>query len=410
VLSAEHGLHHTNQYSLYKIVLHRVLTDPRRTLHPRNAGLFFIPYDLGHDAAMRAGGPNVWPNHCRDAAGIAERLNQSVFFRRSNGRDHVLVVSINFGMNFYMHEVCMKFLSGICQECIKISIDDYSFLFGGKFDHMKGQSMEVLKQSRGVNWRAVPFPSDVHWHRGMVHPYPWASRHTRRFLVAYGGSTASYYRRSEKIRGALARQCDDRPALCVRKSYGAGRAFDALDHDNGTSIHTILNQSVFCLNPPGDLPTRKGLFDAILLGCIPVTFNPLTASVMYTWNWNESLWKSVIVELKHDDVVKRHFNIVDYLSNLVANDPNFVSKRQTLISDHASRLQYSMAESPVLPPPPRNPNTTSEAEFAAAEAAFVAAQGPPDAYTVVMQGIVDTIAGLHSGLREGSIPDCGFQC
>jgi hypothetical protein len=410
VRSADHGLYHTNQYSLYKIVLHRVLTDPRRTLQPRSAGLFFIPYDLGHDAAMRPGGPNVWPNHCRDAAAVAERLNQSVFFQRSKGRDHVLVVSINFGMNFYMHEVCMKFLSGICQECIKISIDDYSFLFGGKFSNLKGQSMDVLRQSRGVNWRAVPFPADVHWHRGMARPYPWASSHTRRFLVAYGGSTASYYRRSEKIRNALARQCDDRPNLCVRKSYGAGRAFDAVDQNNGTSIHSILNQSVFCLNPPGDLPTRKGLFDAILLGCIPVTFNPLTASAMYTWHWSESLWKSVIVELKHDDVVRRDFNIVDFLSNLVSRDPSFVTKRQKLISEHASRLQYSLAEPPVFPPPPRNPNTTSEAEFATAHAAFLAAQGPPDAYTLAMQGIMDTVAGLNDGQRQGSIPDCGFQC
>lgn len=410
VISPDHGLYHTNQYSLYKIFLHRVLTDPRRTLLPRAAGLFFIPYDLGHDAAMRPGGPNVWPNHCRGAADIAERLNQSLFFQRSKGRDHVLIVSINFGMNFYLHEVCMKFLSEICQECVKISIDDYSFLYGDQFAHLKGRSMEVLKQSRGVNWRAAPFPADVHWHRAMVRPYPWESSHARPFFVGYGGSTSSYSRRSEKLRGALARQCDERPLLCARKSYGTGRNFDAVDRSNGTSIHSILNHSVFCLNPPGDLPTRKGLFDAILLGCIPVTFNTLTASAMYTWHWSESLWNSVLVELKYEDAMKPNFNIVDYLANLVAKDPDFVPSRRKLIRQHASKLQYSLAEPPVLSPPPRTDNSTSEAEFAASHAAAIAALGPPDAYSVAMQGVMDTVAGLNAGTREGSIPACGFDC
>jgi len=41
---------------------------------------------------------------------------------------------------------------------------------------------------------------------------------------------------------------------------GIGAAFPQL-----TYLH-----STFCLTPPGDGPTRKGLFDAMLFGCIPV--------------------------------------------------------------------------------------------------------------------------------------------
>lgn len=33
-----------------------------------------------------------------------------------------------------------------------------------------------------------------------------------------------------------------------------------------------MSQSTFCLQPPGDSPTRKGFFDSLLLGCIPVIF------------------------------------------------------------------------------------------------------------------------------------------
>lgn len=38
------------------------------------------------------------------------------------------------------------------------------------------------------------------------------------------------------------------------------------------AIHTAMSHSRFCLQPPGDSPTRKGFWESIQLGCIPVTF------------------------------------------------------------------------------------------------------------------------------------------
>lgn len=40
------GLFQTNQYSLYKIIIKRALTDPRRTDNPHEASAFLIPYDM----------------------------------------------------------------------------------------------------------------------------------------------------------------------------------------------------------------------------------------------------------------------------------------------------------------------------------------------------------------------------
>ena len=42
----------------------------------------------------------------------------------------------------------------------------------------------------------------------------------------------------------------------------------------------------FCLTPPGDTQTRKSLFDALVMGCIPVWFDRLTAQ--YPWFWTDS--------------------------------------------------------------------------------------------------------------------------
>jgi hypothetical protein len=53
-------------------------------------------------------------------------------------------------------------------------------------------------------------------------------------------------------------------------------------------------QSVFCFQPIGDLPTRKGLFDGLLMGCIPVVFDIQTAENMYTWHWEQAFWEQVL--------------------------------------------------------------------------------------------------------------------
>jgi hypothetical protein len=44
-----------------------------------------------------------------------------------------------------------------------------------------------------------------------------------------------------------------------------------------TSLHRIVKvmaSSTFCAEPPGDTLSRKGLIDAIVLGCIPILFEP----------------------------------------------------------------------------------------------------------------------------------------
>ena len=47
-------------------------------------------------------------------------------------------------------------------------------------------------------------------------------------------------------------------------------------------VHAL---STFCLTPPGDSPTRKGFWDALLVGCVPVVF--LNASRSNVWAFSE---------------------------------------------------------------------------------------------------------------------------
>ena len=366
--------------------------DKARTLRPSEADLFIIPYDFGTDAAFHFH-RGIGPRDCRGAPEIANRLRRSTEFRKGNGSNHVLIISINFGMNHFYTKTCSNFLSGVCQNCIKLSIDDYSFLFGNTELHAsQKRSLDGLKSGRGVNWRSMPFPSDVHWSSRMKRPYPWESEHSRDILVSYIGSNMSYNNKARRLRLALVKQCNEKPRLCHWLYYGsstdlASRDFSSVNVKDGASVHDIMRRSVFCLTPMGDLPTRKGLFDSILLGCIPVVFNPLSASVMYTWHWSEKLWKDVLVEFyDRGQIFYAGLNIIDTLHDMFVHNSSVVTAKQQLIRENAFRLQYSLIEDSKIERP------------------------EPDAFDVTLHQILDTVRGVGSGERVGSIPECGFAC
>jgi len=37
--------------------------------------------------------------------------------------------------------------------------------------------------------------------------------------------------------------------------------------------------------PGGDFPTRKGVLDALQAGCVPITFQLVTAQRQWAWHW-----------------------------------------------------------------------------------------------------------------------------
>lgn len=99
-----------------------------------------------------------------------------------------------------------------------------------------------------------------------------------------------------RLRGSIVHYCELHPSVCAHNSYGLNGTRFSFKVDGHNPLELSL-KSVFCFQPIGDLMTRKGLFDSILLGCIPVVFDPLTAEVMYTWHWEEEFWKQVRDEL-----------------------------------------------------------------------------------------------------------------
>jgi len=504
--------HKTSQFALHKIFYERALIDPRRTLNPAEATTFFIPFDIGMHIAFLESNGRMRRSGCPLAEQVERRLSELPYFKRNGGHDHLLVFAVNYNMNYFMNAPkCQHFLR-MCWNCTKLSIDEYLFT-------AKHRMFEA--KNRGINWHAVPFPSDYHYSRlaarlsaastsasqgalsssghhrqlsagtgtgsgsaahekhkkgvGGHHKHhkdemdmrldrdsrkhsvseagkaieenvadiisasggtwspPWdrivpaghdgKHLYTRNTIVSFTGSPRRFNEYSTMMRESLVRMCGDlnNTAHC---SYGHYK------HDLKVSNNELSRRSVFCLQPPGDMPSRKSVFDAILSGCIPVLFHPLTAKYMYEWHWGQSLWEDIAISFDSSEE-NRHLidGTDDFISRLVTmyNDKESVGyedggnsrlvdkantrrvahvlkggrkevrRRQLAMAKVAYQLQYSLIES--------NFNDGGKLEVASRSA-----DGTPneDAYDVAMRHVLAIHAGKEKHDRTSDFVQCSL--
>jgi len=429
------GAFHTDQYQLFSVIYNRILRDPRRTFDPAKATTFVIPYDLGLDAAyykrcVKSTGRCYDFRRCPLAPQVEELLRASPWFQRRGGRDHLLIVGMNYAMDHYIGKPkCKALLGGVCRNCTKVAIDDYSYM------HSADQGIV----DKGDYWHAVPFPADFHWTKEVQTPFPWENTN-RPVLVSYIGTTKSWYNPARRIRGSIVHYCELHPGVCVHQSYGMNGTRDSFKVEGHNPLD-LSAKSVFCFQPIGDLMTRKGLFDSMLQGCIPVVFDVLTAQVMYTWHWEEEYWNEVVVSFLFHPVAFRYFDPVAALIDMYKNNTELVKKKQRLLRERVFELQYSLEGREELNGPLKNkpwfqdyksdleepgkqssnlslhvhknittPPTTATAASVSPStiASWPSRSGKPmrDAYEI----LIDHILGWHSGtepdFRNATVPEC----
>ena len=256
------GAYHTDQYQLFLLIYSRALKDPRRTLDPSKATTFIVPYDFASDAAYYkkcAKSDNICYDFrkCPLAPTVNDLLKASPWHARNHGKDHLLIVGMNYAMNHHIGKPkCKQLLIGACYNCTKIAIDDYSYL----------QSTNAGLLDRGDFWHATPFPADFHWTRYVKGPFPWENR-DRPLLSSYVGSTQSFYGPARRIRQSIAHYCNMHKDICTHQTYGVNGTRHSYKVEGYNPLQVSAN-SVFCFQPIGDLMTRKGLFDSILQVCL----------------------------------------------------------------------------------------------------------------------------------------------
>lgn len=292
ILDASQGLHHTHQYSLFTIFLSSLRVSKYVTADPEEADIFFVPYDLGMDSTTRRSDGALTATNCPMVPQVIELLRTSPYFMRNNGSDHVLIHSINQPMTFFANAHCRS-LYERCMQCIKLSIDTYDadlFPFLRTLPHMSHR------------WFSVPFPANYHLSKEVTHaPWKQVSQNSNYFPSQYGaqrnyricflGSTEVTAKKQRALRQRLVQLCQQRADVCHLETLSS-HSSNVPYHRNASSLHTIgtfnaqthLSRIVdpysrcrLCLSPGGDYPTRKGFLDALLAGCVPVTFQSSSA-------------------------------------------------------------------------------------------------------------------------------------
>jgi len=147
----------------------------------------------------------------------------------------------------------------------------------------------------------------------------------------------------ETGRVRIFQMCQQRPNLCVSFDTGSRTNFSLSVSEHIPDLYQLIMASTFCINPKGDSPTRKGLFDALVLGCIPVIF---TEDSLKWYRMHIPSWESISVLVSENMVMQEGFNLFDYLQAYARDDPSGVQQKQRAINNIAYSLQYSSIPAP----------------------------------------------------------------
>ena len=291
-----------------------------------------------------------------DSASTASTSTDSAFcsvLEARGGADHVIVNPRN-GAVFESHPFCeLDYLDPRLGNAVRLSIEEPPRGRWEWFDHYQSHPAYV----------GIPHISMVHLQRNQLSEAPWRSRHPRPQL-AVGAFGVRGPRQVRKLREALRSSCQAAPptdcyffhtsdAFNKNKTqrFSWESKWHSRTHPNLDSHSHALQpekdplwittaklywNATFCLQPPGDAVSRKGVADALVLGCIPVQFHEGMAE-QWPWHWGE--WQrasSVLLDWRA--VLRGELDIMEALRGIPAAQ---VAAMQESIAQNAHRIHYS---------------------------------------------------------------------
>ncbi len=204
------------------------------------------------------------------------------------------------------------------------------------------------------NWYSIPFPSNYHFDDSSTNNPPWLKEtivprvKRRRFAMSFIGTSEVSANKQKDLRLAIISTCRGHfPNDCLLKelnSHSSNVDF-LLPSSNGSSEGAVTDhpyfQSTFCFSPGGDFPTRKGFIDAMLSGCIPITFQLATAQSQWLYHWgNLQTAMECTIYIEREEFMG---NPVKTLKKLIdmSHNQTLVERKLIAIRSVAHRFQYS---------------------------------------------------------------------
>ncbi|KAF7034376.1 hypothetical protein CFC21_045399 [Triticum aestivum] len=284
----ERGAYDTDQFMLSIIFHARMRRYECLTADPAAADVVYIPFYAGLDAAMHLSNQDL---AVRDALSrdLMDWLARRPEWRAMGGRDHLLV-SGRGTWDFLRSPDSTGW--GNTLMTYDLAIRNATFL-----------STEA--SPRHGNDFALPFPSHFH-PTSDAQVTGWQDRMRRRdraWLWCFAGWPRAQGIGMGPERAEIMEQC------------GNSSRCSMLGKLNHYVPMRLLGSAEFCMQPRGDGYTRKSTFDAILAGCIPVFFHPVSAYLQYTWHLPRD-YRSYSVFIPHGDVVARNVSIEEVLRKI----------------------------------------------------------------------------------------------
>lgn len=157
-------------------------------------------------------------------------------------------------------------------------------------------------------------------------------------LFAGGGGFSA----NPNVRRSIRLECDNATSMSTNDT-GYTKLCDFVDCSNGICEHDPIRfmkpmlQASFCLQPPGDTPTRRSTFDGILAGCIPVFYEDLSAKKQYGWHMPEEEYDEFSVYIPKEEVVGIGVRIMDVLMSIPRAE---VRRKREKVMEMMGRVMY----------------------------------------------------------------------
>ncbi|KAH7306469.1 hypothetical protein KP509_22G014400 [Ceratopteris richardii] len=295
--------HTTHQYAL-EVLFHERLKQYKCLSSPDVADLFYIPYYGGLDVMRWHFVENI-SNSQKDQLGqeLVNWLREQPAWQRRRGLDHVLV------------------LGKITWDFRRPPEDGASWGSSLLWKDEMANITKLLIEREPWQKNEVGIPHPTFFHpRSDMDVKAWqnhAASQKRRFLVSFAGQGRP--NQPESIRSELIRQC---LVSSKKKQINMNSSCHFLNCtgfrcDDPTITMKVFLESEFCMQPSGDSPTRRSVFDSLISGCIPVLFDPFSAYFQYPWHLPEDS-KSYSVFFRAEDVKAGKIDLIKELRRIPA--------------------------------------------------------------------------------------------
>lgn len=327
--NSSHSWYRTDPFMLELIFHRRMLEYPCLTPDPDPADAIYIPYYAGIDSLKYLYGPEVNSSfrHGLDLYHYLANLDTPSIWNKNLGHDHFLV----------MARPAWDFSQPLANDP---PIFGTSFLELPEFFNVTSLTLE----SRAYPWQeqAVPYPTSFHppnlaFFESWVNRVRKSRRSTLMLFAGGGGFSAN-----PNVRRSIRLECDNATSMSTNDT-GYTKLCDFVDCSNGICEHDPIRfmkpmlQASFCLQPPGDTPTRRSTFDGILAGCIPVFYEDLSAKKQYGWHMPEEEYDEFSVYIPKEEVVGKGVRIMDVLMSIPRAE---VRRKREKVMEMMGRVMY----------------------------------------------------------------------